>query len=40
MVVWWRVKAMAKGVSVVLNRYGEEDDQGAVFFSDELGQLR
>jgi hypothetical protein len=40
MVVWWRVKAMAKGVSVVLNRYGEEDNQGAVFFSGELGQLR
>jgi len=37
MVVQWRVEAVAKGSSAELNRYGEEDDQGAVFFSGKLG---
>ena len=40
MVVWWRVEAVVRGSSAVLNRYGEEDDRGTVFFSGELGQLQ
>ena len=40
MVVRWLLEAMARGSSVVLNRYGVEDNWGAIFFSGELRRLQ
>jgi hypothetical protein len=40
MVVRWQVEATARGSSAVPNRYGEEDERGAIFFFGKLGQFR